>query len=108
MLIRTAVGERNGYVFKGQDGKSITYSHFRKRHFYPVIRALGLKFKTHDLKKFLGACHRGMNKTDITIISKWMGHRDSRVTLSTYAKVIQELEQEQTYDIGNALMPNAV
>ena len=38
----------------------------------------------------------------------WMGHRDPRVTLSTYAKVIEELEKAQKYDIGNALVPNAV
>jgi hypothetical protein len=37
-----------------------------------------------------------------------MGHRDPRVTLSTYAKVIEELEKEQKYDIGNALVPNPV
>jgi len=49
-----------------------------------------------------------MNKTDITIVSKWMGHRDPRVTLSTYAKVIQELVKEQKYDTVNAIIPNAV
>ena len=37
---------------------------------------------------------QGMNKTDIMTVSKWMGHRDPRVTLSTYAKVIEELEKE--------------
>ena len=95
-------------MFKGQDGKSITYSNFRKRHFYPVIRALGLKLKTHDLRKFFASLHLGMNKTDITIVSKWMGHRDPRVTLSTYAKVIQELVKEQKYDTVNAIIPNAV
>jgi integrase len=108
MLLRTAASERNGYVFKGQDGKSVTYGNFRKRHFYPVIRALDLKLKTHDLRTFFGSWHLGVNKTDIMTVSKWMGHRDPRVTLSTYAKVIEELEKEQKYDIGNALVPNAV
>ena len=105
MLLRTAVGERNGYVFKGQDGKSVTYSHFRKRHFYSAIHALGLKLKTHDLRIFFGSWHLGVNRTDIMTVSKWMGHRDPRVTLSTYAKVIQELEKEHQDAIGNALVP---
>ena len=87
-------------MFKGQDGKSITYSNFRKRHFYPGIGALGLKLTTHDLRKFFASWHLGMNKTDITIVSKWIGHRDPRVTLSTYAKVIQELEKEQNMISG--------
>ena len=105
MLLRTAVAERNGYVFKGQDGKSVTYGNFRKRHFYPVIRALDLKLKTHDLRTFFGSWHLGMNKTDIMTVSKWMGHRDPRITLSTYAKVIEELEKEHQDSIGNALVP---
>ena len=108
MLLRTQGSERNGYVFKGQQGKSVTYSHFRKRHFYPVIHALGLKLKTHDLRTFFGPWHLRVNRTDIMTVSKWMGHRDPRVTLSTYAKVIEELEKEQKYDIGDALMPNSV
>ena len=107
MLLRTAASERNGYVFKGQDGKSITYGNFRKRHFYPVIRALDLKLKTHDLRTFFGSWHLGMNRTDIMTVSKWMGHRDPRVTLSTYAKVIEELEKEHQDAIGNALVPIA-
>jgi integrase len=107
MLLRTAVAERNGYVFKGQDGKSVTYSHFRKRHVYSAIHALGLKLKTHDLRKFFGSWHLGVNKTDIMTVSKWMGHRDPRVTLSTYAKVIEELEMKHQDAIGNALVPIA-
>ena len=107
MLLRTAVAERNGYVFKGQDGQSVTYGNFRKRHFYPVIRALDLKLKTHDLRTFFGSWHLGMNKTDIMTVSKWMGHRDPRITLSTYAKVIEELEKEHQDSIGNALVPIA-
>jgi integrase len=108
MLLRTVVGDRNGCVFKGQDGKSVTYPHFRERHFYPAIGALGVKLKTYDLRKFFGSWHLGVNKTDLMTVSKWMGNRDPRVILSTYAKVIQELEKDQKYDIGNALAPNAV
>ena len=104
MLLRTVVGDRNGYVFKGQNGKSVTYPHYREGHFYSAIRALGVKLKTYYLRKFFGSWHLGVNKTDIMTVSKWMGHRDPRVTLSTYAKVIEELEKEQKYDIGNALV----
>jgi len=38
-------------------------------------------------------------------VSKWMGHRDPRVTLSTYAKVIEELEEESRDSIGTAMVP---
>ena len=107
MLLRTPEANRNGYVFKGQDGKSVTYSHFRKGHFYPAIRALGLKLTTHDLRKFFGSWHLGMNRTDIMTVSKWMGHRDPRVTMGTYAKVIEELEMKHQDAIGNALAPIA-
>jgi len=55
--------------------------------FYPVIRALDLEWKTHDLRKLFGSWHLGMNKTDIMTLSKWMGHRDPKVTLGTYAEV---------------------
>ena len=64
-----------------------------------------------DLKvRILTSCscaHLGVNKTDIMTVSKWMGHRDPRVTLSTYAKVIEELEKEHQDAIGNALVPIA-
>ena len=70
-----------------------------------MIRALDLKLKTHDLRTFFGSWHLGMNKTDIMTVSKWMGHRDSRITLSTHAKVIEELEKEHQNAIGNALVP---
>ena len=69
------------------------------------MERLGLSLKTHDLRKFFGSWHLGVNKTDIMTVSKWMGHRDPRVTLSTYAKVIEELEQEHQDAIGNALVP---
>jgi integrase len=72
-----------------------------------VIRALDLELKTHDLRKFFGSWHLGMNRTDIMTVSKWMGHRDPRVTLSTYAKVIEELEKEHQDAIRNALVPIA-
>ena len=38
-------------------------------------------------------------------VSKWMGHRDPRVTLSTYAKVIEELEEASRDSIGTAMVP---
>ena len=69
-----------------------------------MIRALDLKLKTHGLRNFFGSWHLGIHKTDIMTVSKWMGHRDSRVTLSTYAKVIEELEKEHQDAIGNALV----
>ena len=94
-----------GTVFKSQNGYPVGYNNFRKRHFNPVVERLGLSLKTHDLRKFFGSWHLGVNKTDIMTVSKWMGHRDPRVTLSTYAKVIEELEQEHQDAIGNALVP---
>ena len=33
------------------------------------------------------------------------GHRDPMVTLSTYAKVIEELEEESRDSIGTAMVP---
>ena len=57
------------------------------------------------MRKFFGSWHLGVNKTDIMTVSKWMGHRDPRVTLSTYAKVLAELEEGSRYDIGNAMVP---
>ena len=51
-----------------------------------------------------GSWHLGMNKTDIMTLSKWMGHRDPKVTLGTYAKVIEELEMKHQDAIGNALV----
>lgn len=95
-------------MFKGQSSKSITYGNFRKRHFYPVIRALDLKLETHDLRKFFGSWHLGMNRTDIIMtVSKWIGHREPRVTLSTYAKVIEEPEKEHQDAIENAIVPSS-
>jgi integrase len=106
-LLRTEASDRNGYVFKGLSGTSITYGNYRKRHFCPVIRALDLELTTYDFRRFFGSWHLGMNKTDIMTVSKWMGHRDPRVTLSTYAKVIEELEMKHQDAIGNALVPIA-
>ena len=105
LLLR--IKERNcvGTVFKSQNGYPVGYNNFRKRHFNPVVERLGLSLKTHDLRKFFGSWHLGVNKTDIMTVSKWMGRRDPRVTLSTYAKVIEELEQEHQDAIGHALVP---
>jgi integrase len=104
LLLKQPDTKRYGLVYKGVNGGGITYSNFRCRHFLPAIQALGLNLKTHDLRKFFGSWHLGVNRTDIMTVSKWMGHRDPRVTLSTYAKVIEELEREKQYDIGNALV----
>ena len=72
-----------------------------------MIRALDLELKTHDLRKLFGSWHLGMNKTDIMTLSKWMGHRDPKVTLGTYAKVIEGLEMKHQDAIGNVLAPLA-
>ena len=105
LLLR--IKERNcvGTVFKSQNGYPVGYNNFRKRHFNPVVERLGLSLKTHDLRKFFGSWHLGVNKTDIMTVSKWMGHRGPRVTLSTYAKVIEELEEESRDSIGTAMVP---
>ena len=73
-----------------------------------MIRALDLELKTHDLRKLFGSWHLGMNKTDIMTLSKWMGHRDPKVTLGPEAKGIEELVEMKHQDaIGNALVPLA-
>ena len=52
-----------------------------------------LYLRTHSLRQFFGSWHLGANRTDIMTVSKWMGPGDPRVTLSTYAKVLVELEE---------------
>lgn len=89
----------------GVNGGGIIYSNFRCRYFLPTIQVLGLNLKTHDLRIFFGSWHLGVNKTDIMTVSKWMGHLDPRVTLNTYAKVIEELEEESRDSIGTAMVP---
>jgi integrase len=64
-----------------------------------------LYLRTHSLRQFFGSWHLGANRTDIMTVSKWMGHRDPRVTLSTYAKVLVELEEGSRYAIGDGLVP---
>ena len=93
-------------IFKAQNGRPIGYNSFRKRYFNPAVKSLGLGLRSHDLRRFFGSWHIGMNKTDMMSVSKWMGHRDPRVTFSTYAKVIEELERGSEDAIGNALVPN--
>ena len=105
LLLNGPEAGRYGIVCKGVNGGGITYSNFRCRYFLPTIQALGLNLKTHDLRIFFGSWHLGVNKTDIMTVSKWMGHRDPRVTLSTYAKVIEELEEESRDSIGTAMVP---
>ena len=105
LLLNGPEAGRYGLVCKGVHGGGITYSNFRCRYFLPAIQALGLNLKTHDLRKFFGSWHLGVNRTDIMTVSKWMGHRDPRVTLSTYAKVIEELEEESRDSIGTAMVP---
>ena len=105
LLLNGPEAGRYWIVCKGVNGGGITYSNFRCRYFLPTIQALGLNLKTHDLRIFFGSWHLGVNKTDIMTVSKWMGHRDPRVTLSTYAKVIEELEEESRDSIGTAMVP---
>ena len=106
LLLRISEEMRVGTIFKSQNGRPIGYNSFRKRYFNPAVKSLGLSLKSHDLRKFFGSWHIGVNKTDIMSVSKWMGHRDPRVTFSTYAKVIEELERGSEDAIGNALVPN--
>jgi len=78
---------------------------YYQRYFYPAIQALGINLSTHSLRQFFGSWHLGVNRTDIMTVSKWMGHRYPWVTLSTYAKVLVELEEGSRYAIGNGLVP---
>ena len=97
------------------DGLGNTVHSYRDKLGIPHIQALTQwdafmaqgYVTAQDLRKFFGSWHLGVNKTDIMTVSKWMGHRDPKVTFSTYAKVIEELEKEQQYDIGNALVTSA-
>ena len=105
LLLKIPIDERQGFVFKGKHGGAVSYGNFRKRYFYPAVQALGMNLRTHSLRQFFGSWHLGVNRTDIMTVSKWMGHRDPRVTLSTYAKVLVELEEGSRYAIGNDLVP---
>ena len=67
------------------------------------MERLGLKLKTHDLRKFFGSWHLTQDRTDIMIVSKWLGHKDPSITLKVYAKVISEMEDYHRNSIGRAL-----
>ena len=103
LLEATPVEERHGYIYGTRKGTAVQPKNFRDRVFNPVRKALGmLSLNTHDLRKFFGSFQIGQLGTDIITVSKWMGHTTPEVTMSVYAKLIPEVENQYKFNMGRA------
>ena len=91
IISETPEEERTGYLFKTRDGFACTRTNWYHRYHLPLMEKLGLKYKTHDLRKFFMSFHASIN-TPIQNVSKWMGHSKVSTTLDFYAKEIDGLD----------------
>ena len=107
LLEQTPPEKRQGQVYPMANGTPILPRNYL-RTFHKLRVRLGLDtMGTHDLRKAFGSVLLPQG-VDIMAVSHWMGHSTPAITMKIYAKVIEELEKEQKYDIGNALVPNIV
>lgn len=53
------------------------------------MKLLGLKFKTHYLRKMYGSFLIAQGENIVTV-SRWMGHADPSITLKAYAKMMTD------------------
>ena len=103
LLEMVPIQDRYSFIYKTANGTNHSANNFRRDVFNPLMERLGLKLKTHDLRKFFGSWHLTQDRTDIMIVSKWVGHKDPSITLKVYAKVISEMEDYHRNSIGRAL-----
>ena len=94
-----------GFVCKDSNGGPVRYSNYLNRFFTPMMKELGLRFTTHNLRTFFASWCLVEGKIDVVTVSKWMGHSSPTVTMDIYAKTIEESENRYDNRIGNAVMP---
>ena len=70
-------------------GTPMSASNYSRRIFKPLMKSLGLDFKTHDLRKMYGSFLIAQGE-NILSVSRLMGHSTPSVTLDIYAKVVIE------------------
>jgi len=89
LLLLTPESGRSGLVLGTSKGTAISVSNYSRRIFKPLMKLLGLEFKTHDLRKMYGSflIAQGVN---IVTVSRLMGHSTPSVTLDIYAKDVVE------------------
>ena len=99
LLLRTAVSKRTGLIFATSKGTPMSQSNYRKRIFNPLMKALGLILRPHDLRKMFGSFIVASG-VDIATAARWMGHSKPSTLLDHYTKVVDERANSVGLDIG--------
>lgn len=89
LLSQTPEEQRTGLVFGTSKGTPMSASNYSRRIFKPLMKSLGLEFKTHDLRKMYGSFLIAQGE-NIVEVSRWMGHSTPSITLDIYAKVVTD------------------
>jgi len=107
-LLQVPVDKRNGLVWKSERGLPMCVQNYITKHFLPIVRKLkeinpdfSIK-NSHMLRKFFISQHidRG---TNIEVVSRMVGHRDSNITAQVYAKPINET-RHHNWDLMSELI----
>jgi len=99
LLSQIPENERIGLVFGTSKGTPMSTSNYSRRIFKPLMKSLGLEFKTHDLRKMYGSFLFAQGENIVTI-SRWMGHSTPSVTLDIYAKVVTNIGGKSKGDLA--------
>jgi integrase len=83
----------NGLIFANKDGEPLNYTMTVRRHFKPVVRALG--FDTLTPYGLRHTCASILMKagTPPHVVSETLGHANVKITLDTYSHVLPGMQE---------------
>ncbi|MDP8959671.1 MAG: tyrosine-type recombinase/integrase [Actinomycetota bacterium] len=85
---------RDGQVFPAPEGGPLRLSQFRRRTWYPAVRAsVGEPCRPHDLRHTHVALLIAAGE-DLYVISKRLGHASIRTTYDVYGHLFEGRDQE--------------
>lgn len=92
-----------GFLFRTKTGHPLDESNFHTWFWKPALRAAGLPdIHFHDLRHGIASLMLSRN-VPIPAVSKYLGHKDSAITMRVYAHVLEGMEDAASDGIDGAL-----
>ena len=102
ILMAIPVNDREDteYITLNKNKAPMCPKNFSKRHHRRIMEQYGYDFKPHELRKWFGSYHisRGV---PIATVSRRMGHKNPKVTMETYLKEIEDMQQVVSMETEN-------
>ncbi len=100
MAIPVAERDEEKYITLNKNGEPMCPKNFSRRHHKRMMEKYGYDFKPHELRKWFGSYNisRGV---PIAKVSRWMGHKNPKVTMESYLKEIEDMQDLVSYEADN-------